>query len=117
MKPVSDSNPLALPPALLAEVEAAADEEHRPVAELLRDLVERGLGERRRQARAEKEFQLARDLGLPDDAQPVTDAYRRAIREKIAAGMESARQGKLVDGDAVFARIRAEMAERSHGCG
>jgi hypothetical protein len=117
MKPTSDSNTFVLPPALLAEVEAAADEEHRPVADLLQDLVERGLGERRRQARAEKEFQRVRELGLPDDDQPMTDAYRQTIREKIAAGMESARQGKLVDGDAVFARIRAEMAERSQGRG
>jgi len=38
---------VAIPPALVAEVQTIADEEHRPVADVLRDLVERGLGERR----------------------------------------------------------------------
>jgi hypothetical protein len=117
MKPISDSTLFALPPALLAEVAAAADEEHRPVADVMRELVERGLGARGSQAHAEKELQRARELGLPDDTQPITDEYRQTIREKIAAGMEDARQGRLVDGDAVFARIRTEMAERSHGRG
>jgi hypothetical protein len=31
MKPGSDSNSFVLPPALLAEVKAAANEEHRPL--------------------------------------------------------------------------------------
>jgi|SRR5271157_2414983 len=111
MKPTGESNPFVLPPALLAEVEAAADEEHRPVADVLRDLVERGLGERRWKAHSEQEFRHARELGLPDDDQPMTDEYRQALREKITQGLASARQGKLVDGDAVFARIEAEMVE------
>ncbi len=116
MKPTSDSNTFVLPPALLAEVEAAADEEHRPVADVVRDLVERGLGARRWQVDAEKEWQRARELGLPDtdDDQPMTDEYRQTIREKIAAGMASARAGRLVDGEAVFARIEAEMVALEH---
>ena len=53
----------------------------------------------------------ARALGLPDDDQPLTDAYRQTLRDKIAQGLTSARQGKLVDGEAVFARIEAELVE------
>jgi hypothetical protein len=47
MKPSGESNSVVLPRALLAEVEAAADAEHRPVADVVRELAEQGLGERR----------------------------------------------------------------------
>ena len=60
MNPSRAHTPLALPATLLAEVEAAADEEHRPVADMLRDLVERGLGERRWLTHAESERRRAR---------------------------------------------------------
>jgi len=111
MKTADGHHPLALPPALLAELEAAANEEHRPVADVARDLIELGLSERRWQAHAERERQRVRELGLPDDDQPMTDEYRQVIREKIAAGMASAREGRLVDGETFFARIHAEMDE------
>jgi predicted transcriptional regulator len=42
----------------------------------------------------------------------MTDAYRQTIREKIAAGVQSLRDGRVVDGPSVMARIDAEMAER-----
>jgi hypothetical protein len=110
MEPTGENHSFILPPALLAEVEAAANEEHRPVDDVLRDLVAQGLSERRWKAHSDQELRHARELGLPDvDDQPMSDKYRQTIREKIAQGMESARQGKLVDGDAVFARIKAEM--------
>jgi predicted transcriptional regulator len=113
MKPTSDSDSFVLPPALLAEVVAAADEEHRPVADVVRDLVERGLGSRRWQVDAEKEWQRARALGLhdTDDDQPMTDAYRQIVREKIAAGMASLRAGRVTDGESFMARMDAELAE------
>ena len=47
MEPTGENLSFVLPPALLAEVEAAADEEHRPVSEVLREVVEQGLSERR----------------------------------------------------------------------
>lgn len=116
MKPTGDNASLTLPPALLAEVKAAADEEHRPVDEVLRDLVEQGLGERRWKAHVEKERQRARELGLPDDDQPITDDYRRALREKIAQGVRSLREGKGTDGEAFMARMDSELAElERHG--
>jgi hypothetical protein len=113
MKPTSDNKPLVLPAALMAEVEAAAEQEHRPVADLLREFVERGLDERRWQAHSGKELQRALEIGLSDadDGQRISEAYRQAIREKIAQGLASAREGRLVDGAAVFARIRTEMTE------
>ena len=110
MKPVSNTTTFVLPPALQAEVEAAADEEHRPVAEVVLDLVERGLSERRWQAHAEKEFQRARGVGLPDDAQPMIDEYRRTICEKITQGVQSLREGRVVDGETFMARMNAELA-------
>jgi hypothetical protein len=76
---------------------------------VVRDLIARGLGERRWQAHVEQERRHARDLGLPDDDLPITDEHRHLIREKIAAGMASARAGRLVDGNGVFAAIYAEM--------
>lgn len=36
---------LAIPPALLAEIQAEADKEHLPVAEVLRNVLKRGLHE------------------------------------------------------------------------
>jgi hypothetical protein len=36
----SDDTSLAIPPALAAEIQAAADEEHRPALEVLRDAIE-----------------------------------------------------------------------------
>jgi hypothetical protein len=110
MKTPAGNIPLILPAALLAEVEAAADEEHRPVAEVLRDLVERGLGMRRWQARAEKERQRARELGLPEDDGPTTDEYRQTLCRKIAQGVQSLREGKLTDGKKFTAQMDVELA-------
>jgi hypothetical protein len=108
----SDPSPesLAIPPGLLAEIQAEAERDHRPAGDVLREVIERGLGALRWAAHSEAETWRARELGIPeaDDDQPMTDAYREAIREKIAQGLASARQGKLVDGPAIFARIRAE---------
>ena len=107
----SRTEALTIPPALVAELQAVADAEHRPLDDVVRDVIEHGLGERW-QLHAEHEWQQARDLGLPNDDQPLTGAYRRRIREKIAAGIRSAGEGRLVDGEAVFARIFAELDER-----
>jgi hypothetical protein len=84
---------------------------NRPVADVLRDLVERGLGERRWKAQAEKEIQHGREQGLPDDALPLTDEYRQNLREKITEGLQSLRDGKSTDGEAFMARMDAELAE------
>jgi hypothetical protein len=113
MKPTADSNPYMLPPALLAEVEAAAIEEHRPVADIVRDAIERGLSEQRWQAHAEREDQRAREMGILDDedGQPMTDEYRQTIREKIAQGVRSLREGRVTDGPAFMARMEAELVE------
>ena len=35
--------------------------------------------------------------------------YQQAIREKVAQGMASAKAGRLVDGEAVFTRLYAEL--------
>ena len=92
---------LAIPPALLAEIQAEADKEHLPVAEVLRNVLKRGLHEHRARAR---------ELGLPDD-QPLTEAYRQALREKIAKGVQSLREGRFTDGEAFMAQMDNELAE------
>ena len=63
MKPTGESNSFVLPPALLAEVEAAADAEHRPVADVVRDLVQQGLNER------------GRHIASRNSAAPVSSAF------------------------------------------
>jgi len=112
METAPSTDTLTLPADLLAQIRSEAAKDHRPAADLLRDLLEQGLMERREwQAHAEQERQRARELGIhePADDEPMTDEYRQAIREKIAQGLASAQQGKLVDGASVFARIRAEL--------
>ena len=110
MKTAPDNTSLAIPPALLAEIQAEAEKEHRPAADVLRDVIEQGLQERRWRTHVESERQRAKDAGLPDDAIPLTDAYRQDLREKIAAGMRSLRQGKGTDGEAFMAQMDAELA-------
>ena len=66
-------------------------------------------GDRSWQAHAERERQHVRDLGLLDVDLPMTDEYRQIIRERISIGLASARQGKLVDGEAFMAQMYAEL--------
>jgi hypothetical protein len=112
MKPTGENNSFVLPPALLAEVIAAADEEHRPVGEVVRELVEQGLSGRRWKAHSEQEYRRAREFDLPDaDGQPMSDAYRQSLRSDIAKGVQSLREGKVTDGEAFMARMDARLAE------
>jgi len=114
MEPEPSPDSLVLPPALLAEVKAAATQDRRPVADVLRDLVAQGLAARREwQAHAERERQRAIDLGIhdPADDEPMTDEYRQDIREKIAQGLKSLREGRFTDGEAFMAKMDAELAE------
>ncbi|MDR3537786.1 MAG: type II toxin-antitoxin system ParD family antitoxin [Acetobacteraceae bacterium] len=48
-------------------------------------------------------------LRLMDERDQMRELQRNGIREKIAAGMASLRSGKGTDGEAVFARIEAEL--------
>lgn len=78
MKPTGENTPFVLPPSLLAEVEAAANEEHRPVADVLRDLVERGLKDRRWEAHAGKEHRRVRTVFKTQD---LSDDELKALTE------------------------------------
>ena len=62
----SVSDPITIPLALLAQVQAAADEENRPAADLLREAVERYLRERRWQKIFAYGEERARTLGLTE---------------------------------------------------
>ena len=114
MEPETVIDGLAIPPALLAEVKAAAEQEHRPVADVLREVVEQGLADRRLwQAHVEREREQARASGIhePADDLPMTDDDRQTLREKIAQGLKSLRDGKGADGASFFAQMYAELDE------
>ena len=110
MKPESNTQ-VSIPPALVTELQAAADEEHRSAAEVVRDALESYLEARRWRLSADQELARARELGLPDDEVPLTPEYRQAIREKIAQGVRSLREGKGADGETFFAKMEAEFEE------
>ena len=101
---------LAIPPALWAEIEAAADEQHRPAADVVREALEGYLEGRRWRRHSEGEQARALALGLSDDG-PLTGEYREAIRGKIAQGLRSLREGKGTDGETFFAEMEAEFEE------
>lgn len=88
MKTPGSNDPLAMPPALLAEVQAAADEQHRPVNELVNEAVESYLENRRwllanRQAidaKIRKGLdELGRGEGIPEDR---LDAYLERLKSQ-----------------------------------
>ncbi len=111
MKSTVSDHSFVVPEALWAEVEATAVDEHRAIDDVLRDLIEHGLNERRWKARAAQEHDRARAIGLPDDDAALTDEYRRTIGAKITAGMASLRAGRSTDGESFMAAMDAELAE------
>jgi hypothetical protein len=78
MNPTGDNASLTLPPALLAEIQAEADREHRPAAEVLRDVVEHGLEEVRWQRTLAYGRERAKALGLTEADVPRLIAESRA---------------------------------------
>jgi len=66
MKPRSNSR-VSLPSSLVAELQAAAREEHRSATEVVRDALEGYLEARRWRLNADNDLARARELGLPDD--------------------------------------------------
>ena len=89
MKSATPPNTL-VPPSLLPEIQAAAEEEHRAPGELVGEAIQRYLSERRWFRKDE-------------------------VHLKIAQGLESLRQGKGLDGEAVMAELLAELDAPEHG--
>lgn len=110
MKPRSDTR-VSLPSTLVAELQAAAREEHRSATEIVRDALEGYLDARRWRLNADNDLARARDLGLPDDDVPLTPEHCESIRQKIAHGVRSLRAGKGADGEAFFAEMEQEFEE------
>jgi antitoxin ParD1/3/4 len=50
-------------------------------------------------------------LRLMDERDQVKAIQKEELRKKIAAGLRSLEEGKGVDGEAVFARLEAELGE------
>jgi antitoxin ParD1/3/4 len=78
-----------VPTGLLPKIRAAAAEEHRAPSDLVGEAIERYLSERR--------------------------WFRKdKVHAKIAQGLESLRQGKGLDGEAVMAELIAELDASEH---
>ena len=78
MKTTSDTESVKMPSSLLAEVQAAANEEHRSPDELVREAIERYLRDRRWQRLLAYGEQQARSLGLTDaDVPRLIEEYRQ----------------------------------------
>jgi hypothetical protein len=78
-----------VPRGLLPEIQAAAEEDHRTPGELVGEAIERYLSERR---------WFRKDV----------------VHMKIAQGLESLRQGKGLDGEAVMAELLADLDAPEH---
>jgi hypothetical protein len=110
MKPAGDTA-ITVSTTLMAKIRAAADEEHRSTADVLREALELYLEERQWRLHSEHESACARELGLPDDEVVLTSDYRHTMRDKIAQGLRSLREGEGSDGEAFLARLDAEFEE------
>jgi hypothetical protein len=83
MKPGSDTK-LTIPPALAAEIQAAADEEHRPALDVLRDAVEDYRKEQRWRRTLAYGADRAKALGVTEaDVPRLIAAYRRERRQGL----------------------------------
>jgi hypothetical protein len=67
MKADTSPDTLAVPPALLAEIQADADKEHLPAGDVLREVIERGLEQRRWHRVLAYGADRAKALGLTED--------------------------------------------------
>ncbi len=70
MNLAGDSNPFSLPPALLAEVEAMAGDERRPVADVVADALKRYMRESRWQRVLAAGQARAKALGFTENDVP-----------------------------------------------
>jgi len=82
MKPETSPDTLAIPPALLAELQAEADKEHVPANDVLREIVEKGLEERRWQRVLAYGAERAKALGLTEEDVPRLIAESRQERRQ-----------------------------------
>jgi hypothetical protein len=80
----SDDNRLTIPPALVAELQAATDEEHRPALDVLRDAVERYRKEQRWRRTLAYGAECASALGLAAaDVPRLIAEYRQEKRQGL----------------------------------
>jgi hypothetical protein len=70
MKSIAEDSTIAIPPALLAEIKAAADEDKRSTEEVLREAIERYLRNRRWQRIFAYCEERARSMGLREEDIP-----------------------------------------------
>ncbi len=78
MKPTNENHLLAIPPTLLAEIQAEADKEHRPALDVLQDAVKRYLRQKRWQEIYAYGEERAKTLSLTEADVPRLIAECRA---------------------------------------
>jgi dihydrodipicolinate synthase/N-acetylneuraminate lyase len=76
MNPETSPDNLAIPPALLAEIQAAAEQEHRPALDVLQDAVHRYIDAKHVRRVPAYVQERARALGLDEGGEP-----RRLVRK------------------------------------
>jgi hypothetical protein len=82
MKPSAEDKSIVIPPALIAEIQAAADEEKRPAVEVLREAIESYLRSRRWQRILAYGQERARAMGLTEaDVPRLIAEYREEQRQ------------------------------------
>ncbi len=82
----SSNTELTIPPALAAEIRAAADEERRPVVDVLRDAVENYRREQRWRRTLAYGAERAKTLGLTEaDIPRLIAEYRQEERQELHA--------------------------------
>jgi hypothetical protein len=78
---------LAIPPALAAEIQAAADEEHRPPLDVLREAIESYRKEQRWRRTLAYGVERGRVLGLTEaDVRRLIAEYRQEKRQGLQSG-------------------------------
>lgn len=60
---------------------------------------------------SEKELGRFRELGLPENPPAHMPISRERLREKIASGMQSLREGKGLDGETAMAELMSGLDE------
>jgi hypothetical protein len=86
MDGIVDNGLFSIPPALLEAIRAAADEDQRPAADVVRDLLEQGLKDRRWQRTLAYGRERAHALGLTEEDVPRLIAEVRCERRSEQTG-------------------------------
>jgi dihydrodipicolinate synthase/N-acetylneuraminate lyase len=104
MKPEISPDILAIPPALLAEIEAAAEQERRPALDVLQDAVHRYINAKHVRLVPAYVQERARALGLGEGGEP-----RRLVRKVTEMSADELEAIGNTEMDARHDHLNAEL--------